>query len=119
MPSITVITFDTVQKRAKGLQHMFPIPPATLFVFPDMRAGMQFHSQNVREPFDIAFLSARGEVLDVVTVVPPRAIRTAPPGTFVVVEAAEGELLRLGFEQGRIKNLHKILPPATVDEVQE
>jgi uncharacterized membrane protein (UPF0127 family) len=112
MANISIKMLVTPEEKAKGLQHMYPIPSHTLFVFPDVPAGTEFHSRNVREPFDIAFLSFRGEVLDMVTMEPPKATIVAPPKSHLVIEAKEGELSRLGFQPGVVKNVTKLFPDA-------
>jgi len=111
MGQISIVNYATPAEKAKGLQHMPVIPSATLFVFSDILPGTTIHSKNVREPFDLAFLSATGEVLDLVTIVPQKAVRIAPPRSYFAVEAKEGELSRLGFEVGRMKRLDMLLPP--------
>lgn len=107
--NFSIVLFGTPEARAKGLQHMKPIPPATLFVFPEVAPGTFFHSRNVLEDFDLSFLTARGEVIDTWTMEPPRAVVQAPEHASLAVEAGSGVLCRLGFDVGRTINLSALL----------
>lgn len=100
MQKLTIIPLDTPGKKAKGLQHMKPIPEKTLWSFPDIREGQVFHSQNVLEPFDIAFIDGDGKILLVETIIPQKAVIAAPKGAAIAIEAKEGELARIGFAEG-------------------
>ena len=93
--------FRTLEDQAKGLQYMSPIDPDTLFVFPLSYPGITFHSRNVREPFDLAFLSKDMVVLQKATIRPEAGTDTAPDGTFMAVESKAGKLAQWGFEPGR------------------
>lgn len=95
-----IVVFETREEQAMGLQYKFPIEPDTLFVFPGIRDGAVFHSRNVREKFDLAFLSYDNTVLYVSTLTPEDAIAVAPAGTWTAVEAKAGWLSRWRFIQG-------------------
>ncbi len=97
---LQVVVFDTPEERTKGLQHRWPIEDDTLFVFPDTPEGVLFHSRNVREPFDIAFLSAKLVVLAVYRVTPEAQTITAPRESSMAIEAKAGVLPRWGFMPG-------------------
>lgn len=101
---------DTPGKKAKGLQHMKPIPEKTVWSFLDVREGQVFHSQNVMEPFEIAFLDEVGRVLSLDTIVPQKAIIAAPKGAAMAVESKDGELTRIGLEVGRKVNVDLLRP---------
>lgn len=98
---MNVRIFKTFEEQARGLQHRPEVEPDTLFVFPYITEGALFHSRNVRAPFDLAFLSNDFRVLLVRTLVPEGDTQLAPTGTHMAVEAAAGELSRLGFLPGR------------------
>lgn len=85
-----IIVLRTLQEQMQGLQHVKPIPDNTILVFPGIAAGAVFHSRNVREPFDIAFLDKTYSVLKKETVTPEAGTATAPPGTAHVIEARAG-----------------------------
>lgn len=95
-----VVVFNTPEEKAMGLQYQYPIPPNTLFVFPDIPPGAVFHSRNVREPFDLAFLSYDNTVLYASTIKPEDEIAVAPAGTWTAVEARAGWLGNWRFIQG-------------------
>jgi uncharacterized membrane protein (UPF0127 family) len=109
MAGIAITVFSLPEEKAKGLQFMKPVPPRHLFVFADIAPGTIFHTRNVTEPIDIMFVSLGGEVLDMVTIVPPRGTIQAPPGTGLAVEAKEGELSRLDMDSGRNVSVSKLL----------
>lgn len=119
MGKLNVVVFSTPEEKAKGLQHMEKIPAATLFVFPDTPPGTVFHSQNVAEPFDVAFVSLSGEVLEVVTLVPPRAVVVAPAETATAIEAQEGFFEKLKIEPGRRFNMVALLGPRKLPKTGE
>ncbi len=96
-----IIVFGTEASRTEGLQHRSFIPDDTVFVFPNLQMPTFFHSQNVPEPFDIAFLDRAGTVLDLKTVVPPHAIAPAPRGTALALEAKGGRLEMWGLQRGQ------------------
>lgn len=97
-----VLIMDTWAKQAEGLQHLRYIPRDTLYVFPLVEPGTYFHSQNVPESFDIAFLDARFVVLEVRRVIPPRGGAWAPAGTTLAVESKAGFLEHAGFVPGNV-----------------
>jgi uncharacterized membrane protein (UPF0127 family) len=113
---IHIVMYRTPAEKAKGLQHMAPIPPETLFVFPNTPGGQQFHSRNVMETFDICFVDARGEVLECATIVPPRETILTHPETFVVLEAKGGELRRMGIQPGKVVNLVALMEGDTLED---
>lgn len=98
---MNVRIFKTFEEQARGLQHRPEIESDTLFVFPYITEGSLFHSRNVRSRFDLAFLSNDFRVLSMRTLVPELDTEIAPVGTHMAVEAAAGELSRLGFVPGR------------------
>lgn len=95
-----VVVFETSQEQAEGLQDRPFIEPDTLFVFPYIRPGTVFHSRNVREPFDLAFLSFDNIVLEKRTIHPMEEIAVAPEGTWTAIEARAGWLDYWKFVQG-------------------
>jgi uncharacterized membrane protein (UPF0127 family) len=97
---LQVVVFETPQERANGLQHRPVIQDDTLFVFPATPQGSVFHSRNVAEPFEIAFLSSRLVVLSVHRVTPPVQTVVAPPESSMALEAKVGVLPRWGFMPG-------------------
>jgi uncharacterized membrane protein (UPF0127 family) len=94
--------FDTPQKQEEGLQYRPSIEGDTVFIFPLIAAGSLFHSRNVREPFDLAFISKEGEVLLVRTITPPEETMVAPEGTWMAMESEAGLLFRIGFKPGAL-----------------
>lgn len=92
--------FRTLEDQAEGLQHL-NVDQDTLYVFPLSYEGVEFHSRNVREPFDLAFLSKDMVVLRKSTVHPQAGTDVAPEGTFMAVESKAGKLSEWGFEPGR------------------
>lgn len=87
-----VVMFETPTEQAEGLQHRPFIEPDTLFVFPHVRPGVVFHSRNVREPFDLAFLSFDNIVLEKRLIHPTEEVAVAPAGTWTAIEARAGWL---------------------------
>lgn len=92
--------FRTPEEQATGLQHRASIEPDVLFVFPYILAGYGFHSRNVSEAFDLAYLSEDMHVLKAVRVTPPYETDVAPKGTFMAIEAKAGNLDKWGFLNG-------------------
>lgn len=84
-----------------GLQHLPWIPDQTIYVFPDVYEGDVFHSRNVAEPFDIAFLSEEHIVLDVQTIQPEREVITAPKGSDMAIETKAGRCAVWGILPGK------------------
>lgn len=96
---IDIIVFKTPLEQARGLQYR-EIEDDTLFVFPGVREGTVFHSRNVQEPFEIAFITIDHYVLEVWTVVPQSQTIRAPKGTSMAVESKVGVMPRWGFMPG-------------------
>lgn len=99
---MNIIIFDTPALQARGLQHMNPIPADVLYVFPLVESGVSFHSRNVHEQFDIAFLDKDFKVLKIFLVTPPIGGAVAPAGTAMAVESKAGTLKKAGFEVGQM-----------------
>lgn len=95
-----VLVFETLNEQAKGLQYLDSIDPDTIYVFPAVSEGVEFHSMNVPEPFDIAFLNDDYFVLMLVRMTPTRDRIKAPAGSSMAVEAKAGRLARWGFFPG-------------------
>lgn len=104
-----VVVYQTSEERAQGLQHKPFIESDTLFVFPDIHPGAVFHSRNVPEPFDLAFLSFDNRVLEKHRLVPTDAIAVAPQGTWTAIEAKAGSFDRWKFLPG-----YRVLVPGPV-----
>lgn len=97
---MNVRVFETSEEQAEGLQHLKEIPRDTLYVFPAIPEGVEFHSMNVPEPFDIAFLTEKYFVLSLVLMRPEEDRIKAPAGCAMAVEAKAGNLSRWGFYPG-------------------
>lgn len=95
---------DTSEKRTRGLQWRRSVEPDVLWLFPGIPGGTWFHSMNVPEPFDLAFLARDGTVLLVATVTPQAEMVQAPLGTDRAAEAKAGWLRFWGFIPGRRVN---------------
>lgn len=93
--------FETPDEQAMGLQYRPVIEAGTLFLFIPMGPGRMFHSRNVAEPFDIAFLGYDWKVLKKELVSPPHGTVFSPDGTAMAVEAKAGWLDFLGILPGR------------------
>lgn len=100
MSFVNIQIFATLEEQAKGLQYLDVVDPDTIYVFPHVRPGTEFHSMNVKEPFDIAFLDKNYFVLALVRMRPPHDRIRAPEGTVMAVEAKVGRLHRWGFFPG-------------------
>lgn len=94
------LVFETLKDQALGLQYR-NIESDVLFVFPLVYPGILFHSRNVREPFDLAFLSKDMVVLRKSTIRPEAGTDVAPEGSYMAVESKAGKLSEWGFEPGR------------------
>jgi uncharacterized membrane protein (UPF0127 family) len=105
-----IMVFRTPEERAMGLQHRPYIENDMLFAFPGVDSGDWFHSQNVPEPFDIAFTDADGYVIELWRVVPPEEMVPCPPGTAVALEAKAGNMARWGIVPGRKVNVDAFGP---------
>lgn len=97
---MNVVIFTTPIEKIKGLQYRPLIERDTLFVFPDVVPGTWFHSRNVREAFDIAFLDSKRVVLLCRTMMPPYDVIEAPAETALAVESKGGQMLYWGFIPG-------------------
>jgi hypothetical protein len=85
-----IVTFRTLEEKARGLQFLPVIPENTLYRFQDVLPGTVFHSRNVAEPFEIFFMGAGDIVLKAEVMTPPFQTEEAPPGTIYVIEAKLG-----------------------------
>ena len=94
------VIFDTPEEQAMGLQYRQYIEPGTLFIFPGTHPGSLFHSRNVREDFDLAFVGEDFTILSKATIHPEKGVLTAPEGTVMALESKAGEMSRWGFETG-------------------
>lgn len=90
-----VITLATRARQAQGLIGMDPIPPGVIWVFPEIAPGTMFHSQGVREDFEIVFFSKTLEPLLAARIRPPNQVVYAPAATALAVESAVGTLSTL------------------------
>jgi uncharacterized membrane protein (UPF0127 family) len=87
---VQTITFDTPAQQALGLQWLPNIGDDVLYKFPRIGPGAVFHSNNVPEPFEIAFFSSEGYLQGIVLMTPPGDVAVAPPRTSYVIEAKPG-----------------------------
>lgn len=85
-----IVRFETPDQQALGLQWLPSIQPDTLYWFPRILPGFVFHSQNVPEPFEIAFFSTEGYLLSIVLMNPPDSKAIAPPKSSFAMEARPG-----------------------------
>jgi len=99
--TVNIHLFETPDEQGKGLQYLDAIDPDMLYVFPDVSEGVEFHSMNVPEPFDIAFLNEHYFVLSAHLMRPQADRIKAPTGTAMAVEAKAGNLGHWGFRPGR------------------
>jgi uncharacterized membrane protein (UPF0127 family) len=97
---VRLIIFDSPSEQARGLQYRQYIEPETLFIFPGTHPGTTFHSRNVREDFDLAFVGEDMTILAKATIHPEAGILTAPEGTWMTIESKAGEMSRWGYEVG-------------------
>jgi uncharacterized membrane protein (UPF0127 family) len=100
-----IITLTSAAEKMQGLQYKRFIEDDTLWVFRDIGQGDYFHSENVPEPFDIAFVSWERRVLLVARMVPPKAKIEVPEGTSMAMEAKAGNMARWGIVQGSVVSL--------------
>lgn len=96
-----IVIFNSQDEQAIGLQFRRYIEPDTLFVFPFILPGSVFHSRNVPERFDLAFLAPDRTVLWKGVVTPTRETALVPRGATMALEAKEGWLSSYGIEVGR------------------
>lgn len=97
---MNVKVFETVDEQAAGLQYLDSIDPDTLYIFPAIQEDVEFHSMNVPEPFDIAFLTEDYFVLSLARMAPPHDRVQAPKYTAMALEAKAGRLAQWGFVPG-------------------
>lgn len=95
-----IVVLNTPEEKAQGLQYMPVIEGGVLFLFTEIGPGTWFHSRNVAEPFDIAFLAPDRTILDLRRMTPPHDVIETPPGCAMVVEAKAGWLPHWGFFPG-------------------
>lgn len=95
-----IILFRTPEEKMAGLQHLPWVEDQTIYVFPEVYEGDTFHSQNVAEPFDIAFIDAVDRVLDVRRMHPPNDLVTAPEGSMTAIETKAGRCAIWGILPG-------------------
>jgi uncharacterized membrane protein (UPF0127 family) len=100
--AVNVHVFETPDEQAEGLQHLDRIDPGMLYVFPSAPEGVEFHSMNVPEPFDIAFMNDDYRVLALIRMIPMADRIKAPAGSTMAVEARAGNLSRWGFLPGNV-----------------
>lgn len=100
-----IINLRSRAEKTKGLQHRPFIEDQTLWVFREIYYGDFFHSQNVPEPFDIAFVDDTGMVLFMTKMYPPDDTVVVPEGTVMAMESKAGEMARWGIVQGTVVSL--------------
>lgn len=103
------VIWGTPRDQERGLQHLRPIPDDVLFIFTDIEPGTSFHSRNVTETFEIAFVDRFGRVLEERLIMPPTGTATAPPGTVHAIETKEGVMSKLDLRAGKRLNLEVLL----------
>jgi len=104
-PGMKLLIMQTPQEKMMGLQYLPWVPDQTIYVFPDVFEGDQFHSRNVAEPFDIAFISGDHKVLDLRRMYPPDDLVTAPQGSVKAIETKAGRCAIWGILPGTTFNL--------------
>jgi len=95
-----ILTITTREDKMRGLQHLPWVPDQTIYVFPEVYEGDQFHSRNVAEPFDIAFIDANDKVLDLRRMYPPDDLVKAPEGSVKAIETKAGRCAIWGILPG-------------------
>lgn len=95
-----IIVLRTLEEKKQGLQHLPWIPEQTLYVFEGVPEGIVFHSRNVPEPFDIAFLDDSFTVIGMARMQPPNDLVETPDGTAYVLEAKGGRMKTFGISVG-------------------
>jgi uncharacterized membrane protein (UPF0127 family) len=85
----------TSEEKRLGLQHLSRIPDDTVYVFVGPPVGGHFHSRNVPEPFDLAFLDSNRTVICWGTMTPPDDAVQVPLGAVYALEAKSGLLAQL------------------------
>lgn len=89
-PGMRLLILQTPEERAMGLQHQPFVPDQTILVFPEIYEGDVFHSRNVPEPFDIAFIGEDRKVIELRRMYPPDDTVAAPEGTVKAIETKAG-----------------------------
>lgn len=97
-----IVVFETFEEQAHGLQHKPYIEDNTLWVFPYVSNGSVFHSRNVPEPFDLAFLDIELRIIGIWTITPPHEIIRVPRNTAMALESKGNRMVAWGFVPGRI-----------------
>ena len=95
-----LVVFGTVSEQARGLQYMDHIDPDTVFLFPAIREGRPFHTRNVQQPIDIAFVGQDTKVISVLTADPGKDDIRAPKGTAAALESVAGLMTKIGIVEG-------------------
>jgi uncharacterized membrane protein (UPF0127 family) len=95
-----ILTMTTPAEKMRGLQHLPWVPDQTIYVFPEVYEGDQFHSRNVAEPFDIAFIDANDKVIDLRKMFPPDDLVKAPEGSVKAIETKAGRCAIWGILPG-------------------
>lgn len=90
----------TPAEKMQGLQHLPFVPDQTIYVFPEVYEGDQFHSRNVAEPFDIAFIDPADRVIELRRMYPPDDLVTAPEGSVKAIETKAGRCAIWGILPG-------------------
>lgn len=95
-----IIVFETPGEKSIGLQNKPWVEDQTIFVFPGVYEGDVFHSRNVPEAFDIAFIGEDRKILDVQTMSPPADRIAAPKGSAMAIETKGGRCAIWGILPG-------------------
>jgi uncharacterized membrane protein (UPF0127 family) len=95
-----ILTMATPAEKMQGLQNLPWVPDQTIYVFPEVYEGDQFHSRNVAEPFDIAFIDADKKVIEVRRMYPPDDLVGAPAGSTFAIETKAGRCAIWGILPG-------------------
>lgn len=95
-----LVVFSTISDQARGLQYIDHIDPDTIFLFTAIREGRPFHTRNVQQPIDIAFVGKDTKVISVVTADPGRDGIKAPAGTAAALESVAGLMAKIGIVEG-------------------
>lgn len=91
---------STPAEKMQGLQHLPWVPDQTIYVFPEVYGGDTFHSRNVAEPFDIAFIDASDIVIELRRMYPQDDLVTAPEGSVKAIETKAGRCAIWGILPG-------------------
>lgn len=97
---LSLVIADTPCLVKQGMQWTKRIPTNTLMLFPDMKPGVMFHTNNCI-PLDIVPLDRQGQILGIWTVDGGRkGIGPAPKRTSQILEAPAGWFKKRGFRPG-------------------